>query len=341
MHHAADPAEPVKPAGPAGPAGPANPAAPAKPAGPANPAGTERLPPFAALRAFEVFGRTGGVRRAGVLLGVDHTVVSRHLRTLEDWLGVPLIDRADGRMALNEAGRAYHARISAAMHDLLAATRDATAAGRGEGVRLWAVPGFATQWLSDQLALLERSDPGFAVELRPTDACANFAQFEADADIRYYGDDWPPQPGGPGLQALELARPPLMIVASPQFAATLNLAAPEDLLGAPLLHEEHHEQWRAWLAQNGVATGARALTGPLLWHAHLAIAAARQGRGLALANRYLVGQDLARGALVELAVPGTRPVAVGSYWFVARADRWTSPSIAALRAFLRRQAQER
>lgn len=294
------------------------------------------LPPFAALRAFEVLGRVGGIRRAGQVLGIDHTVVSRHVRALEDFLGVPLVDRTGGRLELTEAGRAYHARISAAVHELAAATRDVSATGKADGVRLWAVPGFATQWLSDQLADFERSDPGFAVELRPTDACANLAQFEADADIRFYGDDWLPRPGGPGLQTLELARPPLMIVASPALAATLRLNSPDDLLSAPLLHEEHHEQWRAWLAANGVAQPV--LSGPLLWHAHLAIAAARQGRGLALASHYLVARDLASGALIELAVPGTNPVRIGSYWFVARADRWSSPAIARLRTFLRQRA---
>ncbi|EGD60770.1 transcriptional regulator, LysR family [Novosphingobium nitrogenifigens DSM 19370] len=302
--------------------------------------GGHGLPPFAALRAFEVVGRMGGVRRAAQALGIDHTVVSRHLRTLEDWLGVPLVERGGARLVLTDAGRAYHARVSAAVHDLVAATRDIMASGTGEGLRLWAVPGFATQWLSDQLADFERTDPGFAVELRPTDACANLVQFEADADIRFYGDDWPPQPGGPGLQTLELARPPLVIVASPALAATLDLSVPEDLLSAPLLHEEHHEQWRAWLTQNGVPLAGRSLSGPLLWHAHLAIAAARQGRGLALANRYLVGRDLANGALVELTVPGTRPVTIGSYWFVARADRWNAPQIARLRTFLRQRTRE-
>jgi len=296
------------------------------------------LPPFAALRAFEVLGRTGGIRRAGVELGIDHTVISRHVRALEDWLGVALVDRVGGRLVLTEAGRTYHARVSASLHDLIAATRDVQAAGASDGVRLWAVPGFATQWLSDQLADYERSEPGFAVELRPTDACANLGQFEADADIRFYGDDWLPRPGGPGLQALELARPPLMIVASPALAATLRLTGVQDLLTAPLLHEEHHEQWRAWLMHNGVQPGTHRLGGPLLWHAHLAIAAARQGRGLALANRFLVGRDLAQGALVELAVPGTRAVPVGSYWFVARADRWSSTGIARLRKFLRERA---
>lgn len=296
------------------------------------------IPPFAALRAFEAVGRMGGIRRAAAALRLDHTVVSRHLKALEDWLGIALVARAGGRLALTEAGRRYHARISGAMLDMVAATREAMDEGRIEHVRLWCVPGFAAQWLSDKLALFEGSATGFPVELRPTDHAAQLIQFEADIDIRYYGDAWPPAPGGPGLNVLELARPPLMIVASPAVAERFAQGiSARDLLTAPLLHEEHQEQWRSWLAQNGVEAPER-LPGPLLWHAHLALAAARQGRGLALANRFLVAGDLARGDLVELAVPGTRAVAIGGYYLVARADRWNHPALARLRQFLAAQA---
>jgi len=296
------------------------------------------LPPFAALRAFEAVGRLGGVRRAAQDLGIDHTVVSRHLRTLEHWLGLPLIERGGGALRLTAAGSAYHARIASALHELGEATREAMASPPTRPLQVWAVPGFAAQWLADRLTAYETLPGGATVELRPTDRCADLARFEADADIRYYGDDWAPQPGGAGLMVAELARPPLMIVASPALAATLRLSGPADLMMAPLLHEEHHEQWRAWLARNGVSAGP--LQGPLLWHAHLALAAARAGRGLALANRFLVAQDLAAGTLVRVAVPGTREVAVGAYAFVARAERWTSAPIAQLRKYLQQSAAD-
>lgn len=296
------------------------------------------IPPFAALRAFEVVGRVGGVRRAAALLRLDHTVVSRHLKALEEWLGVMLVDRQGGRLTLTEAGQAYHARVSAAMLDVVSATREIMAQGQIHDLRLWCVPGFATQWLSAQIAAFERAAPGFQVELRPTDRPANLIRFEADVDIRYYGDAWLPQPGGPGLHTLVLARPPLLVVASPEVAAGMaGIGGVADLLAAPLLHEEHHEQWRHWLRGNGCDPGDGPLPGALLWHAHLALAAARAGRGLALANRYLVADDLASGALVELSVPGAQPVAIGSYCMVTRADRANNPAIAQLRHFLRQQ----
>ena len=298
------------------------------------------LPPFAALRAFEMVGRVGGIRRAAALLAIDHTVVSRHIKALEEWVGVPLFQRDGGRVRLTEVGQQYHDRVSTAMIDIASATRELMSSSQPQDLLVWCVPGFAAQWLARQLADFERTAPGFLVELRPTDNPANLAQFEADIDIRYYGDDWPPAPSGPLLRHIELARPPLLVVTSPDVAQTLSDAAsPADLLEASLLHEEHHEQWRAWFASNGVVVPyGEPLPGQLMWHAHLAIAAARQGRGLALANRFLVQSDLDTGELVEVAPPGARPAIVGGYCFVSREDRWNNPAIARLRTFLRERA---
>lgn len=243
-------------------------------------------------------------------------------------------------MRLTEAGEQYHKRVSTAMIDIASATRELMSSSQPQDLLVWCVPGFAAQWLARQLADFERISPGFQVELRPTDNPANLAQFEADIDIRYYGDDWPPTPSGPLLRHIELARPPLVVVANREVAERMGeLASPADLLDASLLHEEHHEQWRAWFASQGVVLGPdQPLPGQLMWHAHLAIAAARQGRGLALANRFLVQSDLESGDLVEVLVPGASPAVVGGYCFVTREDRWSNPAIARLRAFLRERA---
>ncbi len=56
-------------------------------------------------------------------------------------------------------------------------------------------------------------------------------------------------------------------------------------------------------------------------HAHLTLNSARQGYGVALANRMLLGDDLETGKLVPFsALPGSfKPVAFGAYTFLARA----------------------
>jgi DNA-binding transcriptional LysR family regulator len=292
------------------------------------------LPPFAALRAFEAVARLGGIRKAAESLRLDHAVVSRHIRLLEEWLGVPLFTRSNGRLQLTEAGRGYHLRVSSALVELASATSDLVQQGDQRSIRVWCVPGFATQWLSIRIAEFEELHPHFSIELRPTDEPADLLMHEADVDIRFYGDQWPPEPGGRGLRHLELARPPIMAVANSEVAARLGASVNvEQLLGAPLLHEENDEQWRAWFRCNGVEIATK-IPGPLLWHAHLAVAAARAGRGIALASTYLIDRDLHSGELVELDFCSpTRPV-IGAYIFVAREDRWSLPVVAELRRFL-------
>ena len=53
------------------------------------------LPPFATLRAFEAVGTLRGIRRAAQALKLDHAVVSRHIRSLEEWAGVRLVERVE------------------------------------------------------------------------------------------------------------------------------------------------------------------------------------------------------------------------------------------------------
>jgi DNA-binding transcriptional LysR family regulator len=74
-----------------------------------------------------------------------------------------------------------------------------------------------------------------------------------------------------------------------------------------------------------------ALRGPRLWHAHLAIEAARLGQGIALANRLLVEEDLTAGRLIEI-VPSE--VRLGGYYLIAPHRHWRDPAIKALRTWL-------
>src|SRR6185369_1644971 len=46
---------------------------------------SKTLPPLARLRAFEAVGRLSGIRKAAQELCVDHAVICRHLRSLEEW----------------------------------------------------------------------------------------------------------------------------------------------------------------------------------------------------------------------------------------------------------------
>lgn len=295
-----------------------------------------RLPPFAALRAFDAVFRYGGIRKAAIGLGLNHAVVSRHIRMLENWVGLALVMRAGNRLTLTADGERYHARIAAAFAEMLLATDELTGRRDDAPLRIYSIPGFATQWLSAELARFERDSPGDRVELKPTEQSANLAMHEADVDIRFYRDDRA-QPTMRNQLCYELARPKLLPLASPELAASLSQATDrQDILGWPFIHDDDDSEWRYWFHLNGIEVPS--LPGMLCWHSNLSVAAAREGRGVVLASRFLVEQDLQAGRLVQLSAPGIEPKEVGHYSLIAREDRWSIPTLVRLRHFLRARA---
>jgi hypothetical protein len=51
-----------------------------------------------------------------------------------------------------------------------------------------------------------------------------------------------------------------------------------------LLHEESDLEWRLWFSSQGLKVALSPLAGPRLWHAHVALEAAKRDQGIALAN---------------------------------------------------------
>lgn len=283
------------------------------------------LPPLNALKAFEAVGRLGSVRRAAEALCVSHTVVGRHIRKLEGWIGVSLILTGPRGSRLTPEGQKLMAETTAAFQRIAAVVEELRPRTRRLELHIWCVPGLATRWLAPRLAQLEALLPGLEIALRPTDAAPDFARRDADLEIRFGGRD------APGVLACELRQPRFFPVASPDFlAAHPPIVAPIDLTALPLIHEESREQWRNWLRLAGVAL-PEPLHGPRVWYANLAIDAAVMGRGVALTNCYLAAADLAAGRLVEVL---TTDIRLGAYVLQAAVERWHEPAIARFRAWL-------
>lgn len=291
-----------------------------------------RLPSLIALRAFEAVGRTGSVRAAGDELAVSHTVVSRHLQNLQRSLGIALV-RAEGRgIALTSAGQMFHAQIAQAFDIIARATASIRPAARPT-LNIWCIPGIANRKLLLRLPELTGPPRNWDINLQPTLSHPDLLRGEADAEIVYAGAV---DTRGP-LMAEALVRPRVFPVASPAYLARYpEITSLDQLATAALIHEESTEQWERWFALAGHSDPI-SLRGQRLWHAHLAIEAARFGQGVALANEVLVGEDLRSGALVEV-IPSA--IYMDSYQLVALKERWDDPAIAALRLWLKKVLAE-
>lgn len=288
-----------------------------------------RAPPFAALRAFDVVGRHGGIRRAADAMGVSHAIVSRHLSALEERLGVQLLNRQSG--VLTDTGAAFHGRVSAALADLEAATDDLTKS-HSRPLSIWSSAGFSVQWLARQLPGFVQKRDRRLIELRASDHEPNFASGEADGDVRYQ-HDWS-LPPAPEIRSEEIVRPPVFPVVAPGFLKGRNVGS--DILLLPLIQENSEREWRGWLVGQGMTVGELPPPVARYGQAHLCLAAAKAGQGIALANSILAAESLAEGRLVKLDLPGQelRDVVLGAYAFRSLRSRWHDPLLSRFRNWL-------
>lgn len=294
-----------------------------------------KLPPFAALRAFDMIGRNGGIRRAAEAMGVSHAIVSRHLASLEELLGLQLLNRQTG--ILTEAGQGYHRRVSAAISELGSAT-EAIMGVRSNPLAIWSSAGFSFQWLARRLPEFGQGTARRVIDLRASDRPPDFSAGEADGDVRYQ-HEWSPS-ALPEVRSEEIARPFVFPVVSPGFAKTLN--KPEDILGLPLIQENSDREWREWLKVQPFAVGDLAPPIARYGQAHLCLVAARAGQGVVLANWLLAGEDIKEGRLIRLkpSSGGFRDTSLGSYEFSCLRARWRDPLLSRFRIWLHRLMEE-
>ncbi|QCI63128.1 LysR substrate-binding domain-containing protein [Phreatobacter stygius] len=285
------------------------------------------MPPLATLRAFDAAARHLNIRLAAEELGVTHGAVAQQVRALEASLGVALFEREPRGLALTPAGRAFHPQIRRAfvlIGGAMAAIEPARQHER-RGVTVTVTPSFAARWLIPRLG--------------------RFAAIAPDVEVRVLASEVTERLGAAGLpdMAVRLAAPPfdrtleverlladdLFPVCSPVVGATL--ATTDALADAMLLHDAH-DSWPLWL-ELANAPAPRAV-GRRFNQTALALAAALDGQGVALAPAALVADDLHFGRLVA---PFGMDIRVASerafYLLVPRLARMR-PEVASFRRWL-------
>ncbi len=266
------------------------------------------LPPLNALRAFEAAGRHQSFTGAAQELGVSHSSISRHVRGLEDRLGVQLFRDLPRGLALSADGAAYLAQVSPALDAIASATEGLAETPQGV-ITVNSEPLFATKWLVPRLGEFAAAHPEVEVRLEASRHLADVARYEAELAIRFV-----PQGGAyPGSELISDA--PLYPVAAPGLIPG-GISAPRDLLRFPLLKDRTGGSWEQWFK---LAGGVEAAEVPqLTWRLSsvLGVEAAIAGQGVLLVSQEVVAGEISAGRLVQVSDIGFRE---GGYHLV-RAD---------------------
>jgi DNA-binding transcriptional LysR family regulator len=277
------------------------------------------------LRAFEATGRTGSMRKAANDIGISHTVVSRHIRNLEAWIGWKLLAAGPRGVTLTPEGQSLFATTTAAFQSIAGAAAQLRSKAGSDEFHIWCVPGLATRWLIPRLEEIRRAISSGEVLLRAVDRSPNFLRGEADLMIGFGDFDTLPD------HAVPLLQPRMFPVASPAWLERHGMPGSlEDLTRLPLIHEESYAQWTNWFEQAGIDI-QHTLTGPRLWDANLGFDAAMAGQGVALTSNLMVAREIENGRLVELFNTDIR---VGGYYLITSGSKPQDERIARFRAWI-------
>ncbi len=291
-----------------------------------------RLPPLAAIRAFEAAARHGSFTKAAAELGMTQAAVSYQVKQLEDRVGAPLFLRQARKVVLSEAGRRLAPGVAEAFQRLNLAF-DALRR-RDDGVlSVTAVNTFCTNWLVPRLGTFQIAHPEIAVRLDISSRWINFAQEEFDVGIRSGDGTWP------GLVAHKLMGFEVTVFASPEFLARAGrIDKAEDLLRLPLL-DWTDNSWRLWLAAAGIEEPQPTSRPAMMAETQQLLgSAAVTGQGVALLTPAFFRADIAAGRLVQVL-----PIVVKEkldYWLVYPQERRNVPKIRAFRDWLQEQVAQ-
>lgn len=281
------------------------------------------------LRALAAVAEWASYRRAARAMNVSPSALSQAVRTLEQSLGVPLLQRTTRSVAPTEAGRALLAELQpllAGLDSALANVGRFQALVRGT-LRLNLPRSAASLWLEPLLGDFLRDHPGIQLEVSSQDAMADIVSGGFDAGVRF------PEVLPQGMVAVPVG--PMQrfcVVARPDLARAQGLPQrPEDLLARPCVRQRFPSgALYHWQFRKGEVARALDVQGPLtVDDQRLALGAALGGVGWAYVYEAMAAPALAAGQLVQALADWCPPEPGFHLYYPGR--RQVSP---ALRAFM-------
>lgn len=252
----------------------------------------EHIPPFAALRAFEVVMRVGSVTKACSELSVTPAAISQQLRILEEHMGVALLDRSGGRLQATPEGTALGAALTIGFQQI----REAVSSVRGRAeelpLRISTTPSFAANWLMHRLRSFCEKHPNIEIIIATNSELVDLDAGKFDAVIRFGAA--PPS----DVESLPLLMTGLSVVGARSLVGTAPLTDPSELFRFPWLMEPGKDIFSAWLRSYGLEPEKHrsiiTVEGGMHYSALLA------GQGIALMGRELARSDTEAGRLQVL-----------------------------------------
>ena len=272
-----------------------------------------QFPTLNSLRAFSAVAEFSSFSQAAISLNVTHAAVSQQVRTLEERIGLSLIDRKGKVVTLTSEGRALARDLTrgfTAIHDGVNALRQQAIE---RAVQVTMPPAFAIGYLMPRISDFQREHPEVTLMLNPSAEILELTPGGIDVAIRY-GEG-----SSSEMEVTPLLVSDMVIVGSQELVKGKKINNPSLLFEFPWLQELGSNDTNEWMERQGIApdTPMQVTYMP----GSLIMDAVRRGHGITFTARYFVEDDIRAGLLVELFSEKD----FGSYSIVTRPGVLRSP----------------
>lgn len=246
-------------------------------------------PSLNALRAFEATARLRSFSDAANELSVTHGAVSRHVRSLEESLGIQLLNRNAHSTDTTPQGARLAEGLSSAFN-LIQASIEQLMSGP---ITLSCSESIMMYWLIPRIARFHQAHPAVDLRFNMSSGPVDFAHENINIAIRLSTRKVPKD-----ALKRDVVDEWIGPVCSAEYMQSARIQTIEDLGRARLLATKTRSlAWAEWLRASGHAnTGLQVADS--FEHFYLMIQAAKCGLGVANVPKMLVRDDLSAGTLV-------------------------------------------
>lgn len=251
------------------------------------------LPPLNAVRAFEAASRHLSFSRAAEELGVTQGAISKHVISLEDFIGAQVFVRSPTGLSLTQEGYT----LMEALRPAFAMMSDAFAhyhrkSPRASICRIATLASFASQFLVPRLPEFRAQYPDIEIEFITSVRLVDLTREEADIGIRYGLGQYE------GLVSNRLVKGTLVPVCSPSVFETSDGDLHRLFAANRRIQTSGYNEWREWSAAANIDIS---FTQPayVIEDFLVCIKALVTGQGLAVLPRLLVQDQIDAGELVQ------------------------------------------
>ncbi|MCW0001564.1 LysR substrate-binding domain-containing protein [Pararhizobium sp. YC-54] len=279
-----------------------------------------KIPPFAAIRAFEALVRHGNLQAAADELGISASAISHQVKSFESHVGTKLLIRTDNRLKATKAGANLANELRQVLDLLEAAMLKVSTARKTGRVSIHMFPSLAELWMVPLLARFAEQHPEISVALVTSPEKIDLSGSDIDLAVQYGVE-----PTG-AYKSIALIQETISPVCSSTFLARRGpITRPSDLLSLPLIYTASApDEWRIWTEQNDVRLGD-------VRHwlevdtRSAALQAAEQHMGITIGRRPFVDLALAQGTLTQIFDQST--LTGMTYFLVAPVRSWSARNV--------------